>query len=97
MAKTAAKYSNKIILSSDNPRTEDPEIILDDMIAGLNEKQKLRMLRITDRKEAIKTAVMLANKGDIILIAGKGHENYQEINGVKSHFDDKEIISDLLN
>lgn len=97
MADIAAKFSDKIILTSDNPRNENPENILDDMVKGLKPEQLERMIRITDRKQAIKTAVMLAQKGDIILIAGKGHENYQEINGIRTHFDDKEIISELIN
>lgn len=97
MASVAAKLSDKIILTSDNPRTENPENILDEMVKGLDNEQINRMIRITDRKQAIKTAVMLARKGDIILIAGKGHENYQEINGIRNHFDDKEIINELLN
>jgi len=97
MAQMSAKYSNRVILTSDNPRSENPEHILDDMEQGLNEEQKNIMLRITDREQAIKTSVMLAKKNDIILIAGKGHESYQEIDGVKTHFDDKEIISELLN
>ncbi len=96
MAQIAADKSNKIILTSDNPRTENPEIILNEMQAGLDPLQIKKMLRIADRKEAIRTAVMMAKKDDIILLAGKGHENYQEINGVKNHFDDFEIISELL-
>jgi UDP-N-acetylmuramoyl-L-alanyl-D-glutamate--2,6-diaminopimelate ligase len=96
MAKIAAKMSNKIILTSDNPRTENPEDILDDMMEGLSDEEKSKTLRITDRKEAIRTATMLAKEKDIILIAGKGHENYQETNGIRIHFDDKEIITELL-
>ncbi|MDR2010141.1 MAG: UDP-N-acetylmuramoyl-L-alanyl-D-glutamate--2,6-diaminopimelate ligase [Bacteroidales bacterium] len=92
MASIAAELSDKLILTSDNPRTEDPEAILNDMQEGVNVIQKKKMLRISNREEAIRTACMLAKTDDIILIAGKGHEKYQEINGVKHHFDDKEII-----
>lgn len=92
MASIAAELSTKLILTSDNPRTEDPESILDDMQAGINVIQKKKTLRITNRAEAIRTACLLAVKGDIILVAGKGHEKYQEINGVRHHFDDKEIL-----
>ena len=96
MAKVAAELSDKIILTSDNPRTEDATQILKDMEAGLNSAAKRKSLMIQDRKEAIKTAVMMANKEDIILIAGKGHEKYQDINGVKHPFDDKKILEELL-
>lgn len=92
MAAIACKYCNKIILTSDNPRTEDPEKILKDMEAGVDVISRKNTLVIINRREAIKTASMLAQPGDIILIAGKGHEDYQEINGVKEHFDDKEEI-----
>jgi UDP-N-acetylmuramoyl-L-alanyl-D-glutamate--2,6-diaminopimelate ligase len=93
MAAIAAELSDKVILTSDNPRTEDPEAILDDMQAGINVVQKRKTLRITSRAEAIRTAFMMAASGDVILIAGKGHEKYQEINGVKHHFDDKEVLT----
>lgn len=96
MAAISAEGSSKIILTSDNPRTEDPEKILDDMEAGITPDLKRKTLRIADRREAIKTAVMLANTGDVILIAGKGHETYQEIMGVKHHFDDKEELKNAL-
>lgn len=96
MAKIAAQLSDRLILTSDNPRFEDPENILSDMQAGLNEEQQKRSLTITKREEAIKTAYFLAQKGDILLIAGKGHENYQEIQGVRHPFDDKEVINNLL-
>lgn len=96
MAKIAARLSNRLILTSDNPRSENPETILKDMQAGLNDEQSKRSLSIANREEAIKTAFFLAQKGDIILIAGKGHENYQEINGVRHHFDDKEVINKLF-
>ena len=96
MAAISAEGSTKIILTSDNPRTEDPEMILDDMEAGITPDLKKKTLRISDRREAIKTAVMLANRGDIILVAGKGHETYQEIMGVKHHFDDREELKNAL-
>ena len=97
MAKESAKGSDQIILTSDNPRFEEPEDILNDMLEGLTSEQKKKALVIQDRKQAIKTACMLAKKGDVILIAGKGHENYQDIKGVKHHFDDKEIVEELFN
>lgn len=96
MAQIACKLSDKVILTSDNPRTENPESILDDMFAGLKDGDLKKAVRITDRKSAIQTACLLAKPGDIILIAGKGHENYQDVNGVKHHFDDKEIVSGFL-
>jgi UDP-N-acetylmuramoyl-L-alanyl-D-glutamate--2,6-diaminopimelate ligase len=96
MAAISAEGSTKIILTSDNPRTEDPEKILDDMEAGISPDLKRKTLRISDRREAIKTAVMLAKRGDVILIAGKGHETYQEIMGVKYHFDDREELKKAL-
>ena len=96
MAAVAAKMSDKVILTSDNPRLEDPDEIIRQMKEGLDEESKHRVLSITNRREAIRTAVALANKGDIILLAGKGHENYQEINGIKNHFDDKEELSEAL-
>jgi UDP-N-acetylmuramoyl-L-alanyl-D-glutamate--2,6-diaminopimelate ligase len=96
MAAISAEGSTRIILTSDNPRSEDPEKILDDMEAGITPDLKRKTLRISDRREAIRTAVMLANKGDVILIAGKGHETYQEIMGVKHHFDDREELKDAL-
>ena len=92
MAAISAEGSTKVILTSDNPRTENPETILDDMEAGLTIEMKKKTLRIADRREAIKAAVMMSAPGDVILIAGKGHEPYQEINGVRHHFDDREEI-----
>ena len=80
----------------DNPRTENPESILDEMMAGLKPENMANVLRISDRRTAIQTACMIAQKGDIILIAGKGHENYQDVMGVKHHFDDKEIATEIL-
>ena len=97
MASIAAEMCNTLILTSDNPRTEDPERILDDMEAGLNTAQKNASLRISDRRQAIKTACAMARPGDIILVAGKGHEKYQEVNGVRHHFDDKEELNNILN
>ena len=92
MAAISAEGSNKVILTSDNPRTEDPEKIIDEMEAGITPDLKRKTLRISDRREAIKAAVMFANKGDVILIAGKGHETYQDVMGVKHHFDDREEL-----
>jgi UDP-N-acetylmuramoyl-L-alanyl-D-glutamate--2,6-diaminopimelate ligase len=96
MAAISAEGSTKVILTSDNPRTEDPEKILDEMEAGITPDLKRKTLRIADRREAIKTAVMLANSGDVILIAGKGHETYQEVMGVKHHFDDREELKNAF-
>ena len=92
MAKEAVNGSEKCIFTSDNPRDENPEDILKDMIAGLDNEDMGKVLVISDRKEAIKTACMLAHKNDVILVAGKGHEDYQIIKGEKTHFDDKETI-----
>ena len=92
MAQEAVKQSDKVIITSDNPRFEEPQDIINDMLAGLNARQMKKVLSIVDRKEAIRTACMLAEKGDVILIAGKGHEDYQEVKGVKHHFDDKEVV-----
>ena len=96
MAAISAEGSTKVILTSDNPRSEDPEKIIDEMEAGITPDLKRKVLRIPNRHEAIKTAVMLANRGDVILIAGKGHETYQEIMGVKNHFDDREELKNAL-
>lgn len=92
MAEVACEHSDRAIFTSDNPRTEDPAQIIRDMEEGLAPAYKKKYISITDRKEAIKTAISLAKPEDIILVAGKGHEKYQEINGVKNHFDDKEIV-----
>lgn len=92
MAQEAAKQSDKVIITSDNPRFEEPQDIINDMLAGLDTTQMKKVIAIADRREAIKTACMLAKKNDVILIAGKGHEDYQEIKGVKHHFDDKEEV-----
>ena len=97
MAQESVKQSDKVIITSDNPRFEEPQDIINDMLAGLNKEEMKKVLAITDRKEAIRTACMLANQGDVILIAGKGHENYQDIKGVKYHFDDKEIVKEIFS
>lgn len=96
MAKEAVKLSDQIILTSDNPRFEEPEDIIKDMLAGLNAKDMERTLCITDRTQAIKTAALLARKGDVILVAGKGHEDYQDVKGVKHHFDDREKLREIF-
>jgi UDP-N-acetylmuramoyl-L-alanyl-D-glutamate--2,6-diaminopimelate ligase len=97
MGLIASKLSDRVIFTSDNPRNEDPNAIIDAMDGGVEIQYKKKVLKITDRKEAIKTAILLSNPGDVILIAGKGHETYQEVNGVKHPFDDKQIISELFN
>lgn len=97
MAKIAARLSDRVILTSDNPRDEDPEEIINQMEAGVEGQNFKKVLRITDRKEAIKAAAMISENGDVILIAGKGHETYQEIKGVKHPFDDKKIIHETFN
>jgi UDP-N-acetylmuramoyl-L-alanyl-D-glutamate--2,6-diaminopimelate ligase len=96
MAQEAVKQSDKVIITSDNPRFEEPQDIINDMLAGLDAKQMKKVISIVDRREAIRTACMLAQKGDVILIAGKGHEDYQEIQGVKHHFDDKEVVREVF-
>lgn len=96
MAREAAARSNRLILTSDNPRTEEPDQIIREMEAGLDDEAKARTLSITDRRQAIRTAAALAQKGDVILIAGKGHEDYQEINHIKHHFDDREEIREAF-
>ena len=93
MAKTACEWSDKVIFTSDNPRSEDPAQIIRDMEEGVDPAFKRHTLSIADRREAIKTACMLARPGDIVLIAGKGHEKYQEVKGERSHFDDMEELS----
>lgn len=92
MAEEAARQSDILILTSDNPRHENPEDILDDMEKGLTAQQQKKALRITDRRQAIRTAVAMAHTGDVILIAGKGHEDYQIVGDVKHHFDDREEV-----
>lgn len=96
MAEVACEHSDKVVFTSDNPRSEDPEVILDEMEAGLGLAQKRKTLRITDRKEAIKTACALAQPGDVVLVAGKGHETYQEIKGVKHPFDDRAVLAEAF-
>ena len=96
MAQEAVKMSNKVIITSDNPRYEDPQEIINDMTSGLTKEDMKKVLCIVDRETAIKTACMLAHSEDAVLVAGKGHENYQEIQGVKHHFDDKEIIEQIF-
>ena len=96
MAQEAVKQSDRVIITSDNPRFEEPQDIIDDMLAGLTPQQMKKVVSIVERKEAIRTACMMAQKGDVILIAGKGHEDYQEIKGVKHHFDDREIVREIF-
>ena len=96
MGEVVCEHSDRVIFTSDNPRSEDPEQIIKDMEAGLNISAKRKSISIVDRKEAIKTAINLAGKEDIILVAGKGHEKYQEIKGVKNHFDDKEVVREMF-
>lgn len=96
MGEVACTHSDKVIFTSDNPRTEDPLQILADMETGLNTAAKRKFVSIPDRKQAIKTAITMANEEDIVLIAGKGHEKYQDINGVKHHFDDKEVVKEMF-
>ena len=96
MAQEAVRQSDRVIITSDNPRFEEPQAIINDMLAGLDAKQMKKVLSIVDRREAIRTACMMAEKGDVILIAGKGHEDYQEIQGVKHHFDDHEVVRECF-
>lgn len=96
MAREAVSLSDQVILTSDNPRFEEPQSIVDDMVAGLDPVQMKKALCIVDREQAIKTACTFAKPGDVILIAGKGHEDYQDVRGVKHHFDDREIVKNLL-
>lgn len=96
MAQEAVAQSDRVIITSDNPRFEKPQDIINDMLAGLNAQQMKKVISIADRREAIRTACMMANKGDVVLIAGKGHEDYQEIKGVKHHFDDHEVVREFI-
>ena len=96
MAQEAVKQSDRVIITSDNPRSENPEDIINDMLEGLDAKQMRKVVSIVDRREAIRTACMMAQKGDVVLIAGKGHEDYQEIQGVKHHFDDREVVREIF-
>ena len=97
MGQIASELSDRVIITSDNPRTENPDDILNEIAQGVNPKHLKKVLSISDRKEAIKTACSLANEGDVILVAGKGHEKYQEINGDKLAFDDKEELKNTFN
>ena len=97
MAQESVKQSDKVVITSDNPRFEEPQDIINDMLAGLTKEDMKKVISIVDRKEAIRTACMLAQPGDVILVAGKGHENYQEVKGVKHHFDDKEILKEIFD
>ena len=97
MAQEAVKQSDRVIITSDNPRFEEPQDIINDMLAGLDARQMKKVLSIVDRREAIRTACMMAEKGDVILVAGKGHEDYQDVKGVKHHFDDHEVIRECFN
>jgi UDP-N-acetylmuramoyl-L-alanyl-D-glutamate--2,6-diaminopimelate ligase len=97
MAQEAVKQSDRVIITSDNPRFEEPQDIINDMLAGLSAEQMRKVISIVDRREAIRTACMMAEKGDVILVAGKGHENYQDVKGVKHHFDDKEVLRDIFS
>ena len=97
MAQEAVKQSDKVIITSDNPRFEEPQDIINDMLAGLNAQQMKKVISIVDRREAIRTACMMAQKGDVVLIAGKGHENYQDVKGVKHHFDDHEVVREVCS
>jgi len=96
MGEVACKYSDQVVFTSDNPRSEDPEQILKDMEAELNTAAKRKYISMVDRREAIKTAANLAKPADILLIAGKGHEKYQEIKGVKYPFDDKAVLKEIF-
>ena len=96
MAQEAVRQSDRVIITSDNPRFEEPQDIINDMLAGLNAQQMKKVVAIVDRREAIRTACMMAQKGDVILIAGKGHEDYQEVRGVKHHFDDREVVREIF-
>ena len=97
MAQEAVKQSNRVIITSDNPRFEDPQAIIADMLAGLTPQQLKKVISIVDRREAIRTACMMAQRGDVVLVAGKGHEDYQEIEGVKHHFDDREVLQSIFS
>ena len=96
MAQEAVKQSDRVIITSDNPRFEEPQDIINDMLAGLDQKQMKKVLTVVDRREAIRAACMMANEGDVVLIAGKGHEDYQEVKGVKHHFDDREVVREIF-
>lgn len=97
MAREAVTRSHQVILTSDNPRSEDPDMIINDMWQGLDNEQRTKTLRVTDRREAMRLACQLAQPGDVVLVAGKGHEDYQEIKGVKHHFDDREVLCEIFD
>ena len=97
MAEAACRYSDRVFLTSDNPRDEEPEDIIKEMWTGVREEDLQKVLAVTDRKEAILQAVKMAGRGDIVLVAGKGHEDYQEIKGVKHHFDDREVVRECFD
>lgn len=97
MAQEAVKNSDRVVITSDNPRFEEPQEIIDDMLAGLDKNQMRKVISIVDRREAIRTACMMARPGDVVLVAGKGHEDYQEVKGVKHHFDDHEVIREAFD
>jgi UDP-N-acetylmuramoyl-L-alanyl-D-glutamate--2,6-diaminopimelate ligase len=96
MAQEAVKRSDRVVITSDNPRFEEPQDIINDMLAGLTPEDMKKVLSIVDRREAIRTACALAQPGDVILVAGKGHEDYQDVKGVKHHFDDKEVLREIF-
>jgi UDP-N-acetylmuramoyl-L-alanyl-D-glutamate--2,6-diaminopimelate ligase len=96
MGAAAAEFSNKVILTSDNPRSEDPVTIIQEMLDGVQSSDRMKVLSIPDRREAIRTAVMMASEEDIILVAGKGHEKYQEVRGVKMPFDDRKTLTEIF-
>ena len=96
MAEVAVRYSDQVILTSDNPRSENPESIIREMEEGIPVEEKNKVLSITNREQAIRTACKLARPGDFVLVAGKGHEKYQEINGVKHPFDDHQLIKEIF-
>ena len=96
IAQEAVRHSDRVIITSDNPRNEDPQEIINDMLAGLDASQRRSVLSIVDRREAIRTACTMAQPGDVVLVAGKGHEDYQIVKGVKHHFDDHEVIRDAF-
>ena len=97
MAREAAKRSSQVILTSDNPRSEDPNQIIREMWEGLDAEQQLITLKVSDRRDAIRLACQLAQPGDVVLVAGKGHEPYQEVKGVRQHFDDREEVRKAMN
>ena len=96
MAQEAVKHSDRVVITSDNPRFEEPQDIINDMLAGLDAEQLRKVVSIVDRREAIRTACMMARPGDVVLVAGKGHEDYQEVKGVKHHFDDHEVVREVF-